>query len=471
MGFNRLILASPKPNGKHSLAIISGIVFFLVVAATTEVIIYLLDSKNQEHERSDIVEKVSTLRARLEGELNSTLHLTRGLIAYVATHPEVEEPNFSQLVSEILTQGRNIRNIGLAKNNIITHIFPLAGNESALGLEYEKNSTQWPAVKRAMEAKSTVVAGPVNLVQGGTAFIARTPIYTRKGITGLLSEHKPSYWGLASIVIDIPSLFQAAGIAEQMDGLHLALRGKDSLGDQGEMIFGEETLFTQNPVTQSIVLPNGSWQIAAIPIDGWGSGQTALWLLRVIGWLLALFIGTLIAALVKARAINLELALQDPLTGLPNRRLLEDRLQLLLEHHKRNKTGFGVLSIDLDGFKAINDTLGHRAGDQLLQIAATRMQSSVRASDTVCRSGGDEFIILVDDVHSRSDLEKARQQVINKLTGNTLVENRSIQLKASSGVAYYPEDGDSMDSLLMVSDRKMYKNKSKVVDIDSANRV
>ncbi|ODB98356.1 hypothetical protein A3196_17345 [Candidatus Thiodiazotropha endoloripes] len=447
--------------------------FFLVVAATTEVIVYLLDSKNQEHERSDVVERVSTLRARLEGELNSTLHLTRGLIAYVATHPDVQEPNFSQLVSEILTQGRNIRNIGLAKNNIITHIFPLAGNESALGLEYENNSTQWPAVKRAMEVKSTVVAGPVNLVQGGTAFIARTPIYTRKGITGLLSEHRPSYWGLASIVIDIPSLFQSAGIAEQMDGLNLALRGKDSLGAQGGMIFGDKTLFSQNPVTQSIVLPNGSWQIAAIPIDGWGSDQTVLWPVRIIGWLMALFIGTLIAALVKARATNLELALQDPLTGLPNRRLLEDRLQLLLEHHKRNKTGFGVLSIDLDGFKAINDTLGHRAGDQLLQIAATRMQSSVRASDTVCRSGGDEFIILVDDVHSRSDLEKAQQQVINKLTGNTLVEKQSIQLKASSGVAYYPEDGDSMDSLLMVSDRKMYKNKNKgkIVDIDSANRV
>lgn len=448
-----------KLKGKHTLAIVSGILFFLVVAATAEVIVYLLESKNQEHERSSVVKKVSTLRARLEGELNSTLHLTRGLIAYVATHPDIQEPNFSQLVSEILTQGRNIRNIGLARNNIITHIFPLAGNESALGLEYEKNSEQWPAVKQAIDAKGTVVAGPVDLVQGGSAFVARTPVFTRKGITGLLSEHKPSYWGIASIVIDIPSLFQSAGISEQADGLSLALRGKDGLGEQGDMIFGDEKLFHRSPVIQSIVLPNGSWQIAAIPMVGWGSDLTAIWLLRISGWLLALLIGILITALVETRAINLELALHDPLTGLPNRRLLEDRLQQLLEHHKRNSTGFGVLSIDLDDFKAVNDTYGHRAGDKLLQIAAFRMQSSIRATDTVCRSGGDEFIILIDDVNTRSDLEKAQQQVINKLTGNALVENRTIQLKASSGIAYYPEDGESLDSLLKASDRKMYTNK------------
>ncbi|MCG7983930.1 MAG: sensor domain-containing diguanylate cyclase [Candidatus Thiodiazotropha lotti] len=462
-----------KFKGKRSLAIVSGLLFFLVVAATAEVIAYLLEAKNQEHERSSVVKKVSTLRARLEGELNSTLHLTRGLIAYVATHPDIQEPNFSQLVSEILTQGRNIRNIGLARNNIITHIFPLAGNESALGLEYEKNSKQWPAVKQAMDAKGTVVAGPVNLVQGGQAFIARTPIFTRKGITGLLSEHKPSYWGMASIVIDIPSLFQSAGISEQTDGLALALRGKDSQGAQGEMIFGDEALFQSSPVVQSIVLPNGTWQIAAIPIAGWGSGLTPVWLLRTSGWLLALLIGALIAALVETRATNLELALHDPLTGLPNRRLLEDRMQQLLEHHKRNNTGFGVLSIDLDGFKAVNDLYGHRAGDKLLQIAAFRMQSSIRATDTVCRSGGDEFIILIDDVHTRSDLEKAQQQVINKLIGNALVENRTIQLQASSGIAYYPEDGESLDSLLKTSDRKMYSNKrgGQVIDIESASQL
>jgi sensor domain CHASE-containing protein len=273
-----------------------------VVTATAEVIVYLLQSKNKEHERSEVVEQVSTLRARLEGEINSTLHLTRGLIAYVATNPDVKEPNFSQLVSEILTQGRNIRNIGLARNNIITHIFPLAGNESALGLEYRKNSSQWPAVKQAMEAKGTVVAGPVNLVQGGTAFIARTPIYTRNGISGLLSEYKPSYWGMASIVIDIPSLFMSAGISHQTEDLSLALRGKDGLGEQGEMIFGDETLFQRDPVIQSIILPNGSWQIAAIPQAGWGSELTVIWLLRICGWLLALLIGSLIAALVETRA-------------------------------------------------------------------------------------------------------------------------------------------------------------------------
>jgi diguanylate cyclase (GGDEF)-like protein len=225
------------------------------------------------------------------------------------------------------------------------------------------------------------------------------------------------------------------------------------------MIFGDETLFQRDPVTQSIVLPNGSWQIAAIPLAGWGSELSVIWLLRISGWLLALLIGFLITALVETRATNLELALQDPLTGLPNRRLLEDRLQQLLEHHKRNKTGFGIVSIDLDGFKAINDSYGHHTGDQLLKIAAFRMQTSVRATDTVCRSGGDEFIILIDDVHSRSDLEKAQQQILNKLTGNALVEKASIQLKASSGLAYYPEDGQSIDTLLTTGDQNMYKNK------------
>ncbi|MET0051080.1 MAG: GGDEF domain-containing protein [Candidatus Thiodiazotropha sp.] len=169
----------------------------------------------------------------------------------------------------------------------------------------------------------------------------------------------------------------------------------------------------------------------------------------------------LIAALVETRSINMELALHDPLTGLPNRRLMEDRLQQLLVHRKRSLTGFGLIYIDLDGFKNINDTHGHRTGDRLLQIAATRMQSSVRASDTVCRSGGDEFIILVNDVKTRTDLETVEQQVINKLVGNTLVDKQTIDLRASSGIAFYPEDGDTIDNLLKTGDRNMYSNKRK----------
>ncbi|MET0066079.1 MAG: diguanylate cyclase [Candidatus Thiodiazotropha sp.] len=454
-------LFSFKPLAKRFLPAVFGIVFFLILVSLTEIIVYLLDAKNLERERSDVMDRVSTLRARLEGGINSTLHLTRGLIAYVATHPDVEEPDFSQLVSEILFQERNIRNIGLARNNIITHIYPLAGNESALGLTYEDNKDQWPAVLRAMEARGTIVAGPVKLVQGGTAFIARTPIYTRKGVSGLLSDHKPTYWGLASIVIDIPSLFQAAGIEQEVDGLRLALRGKDGLGEQGGMIFGEGEIFEQNPIIQSIVLPNGYWQIAAMPAHGWGSVTSMIWPARIAGWLVAILISLLIAALVKTRAINMELALHDPLTGLPNRRLMEDRLQQLLVARKRSLIGFGLIYIDLDGFKLVNDTYGHRFGDRLLKIAATRMQSSVRASDTVCRSGGDEFIILVNDVNSRGDLKKVEQQVIGKLVGNTLVDTQSIELRASSGIAFYPEDGDSIDSLLSTGDRNMYSDKQR----------
>ncbi|MCU7812092.1 MAG: CHASE domain-containing protein, partial [Candidatus Thiodiazotropha sp. (ex Notomyrtea botanica)] len=227
---------------------IGGLLAVVIVAAATEWTVDLLKSNQLEHQRIEVLNRVVTLRARLEGEINSTLHLTRGLIAYVAINPEVDSDEFDALASEITAVGRNIRNIGLAKNNVITHLFPLAGNETALGLEYKKMPDQWPAIQEAIEQKGTLVAGPVDLVQGGRAFIARTPIYTRGGSGGHLSLHKPSYWGIASIVIDIPTLFGSVGLKEEMEGIQFALQGKDAKGDAGEMIMGDPSIFTSDPV-------------------------------------------------------------------------------------------------------------------------------------------------------------------------------------------------------------------------------
>ncbi len=440
---------------------LGGLAAVLLMLSASEAIVELLQRNQVERQRIEVLSNLATLRARLEGEINSSLHLTRGLIANVAIHPEVNSDEFDALASEIIAVGGNIRNIGLAKNNVITHIFPLAGNEAALGLDYAQQTDQWPAILEAIRKRGTVVAGPIDLVQGGRAFIARTPIYTRGGLGGHLSRHKSAYWGMASIVIDVPTLFASAGIKPQIDGLLIAIRGKDAKGEMGDMILGDQAVFAADPVTQYVMLPNGSWQIGACPRDGWRGDVGLLWPLRIGGWLIALAIGFLITMLLRAREVNQTLALHDHLTALPNRRLLEDRFDQIIARCQRTGGGFGVLYIDLDGFKAVNDQYGHRVGDGLLVEVANRLIAGIRQVDTAARIGGDEFIVLVDGVKDDDVLHRLGETLLRDLRGNAYVDGHKLELHASMGAALFPGDGDDLDLLLKAADHKMYMHKQR----------
>jgi diguanylate cyclase (GGDEF)-like protein len=440
---------------------LGGLAAALLVLSASEVIVELLQRNQVERQRIEVLNQVAGLRGRLESEINSSLHLTRGLIANVAINPEVDADEFDALASELIAVGRNIRNIGLARNNVITHIFPLAGNEAALGLDYETQLDQWPAIRNAMDKRGTIVAGPVDLVQGGRAFIARTPIYTRAGAGGHLDQHKPAYWGLASIVIDMPTLLNAAGIKPQIDGLRIALRGKDGKGAQGEMILGDPAVFDTDPVTQSVTLPNGSWQIGARPIGSWSGDGGLIWPLRTGGWLIALAIGFLIAMLMRAREVNQALALHDHLTTLPNRRLLEDRFDQAIARNQRSGNGFGLIYIDLDGFKAVNDRYGHRVGDGLLVEVAKRLLSGIRQADTVARVGGDEFIVLVDSISDPDLLKRLSDSLMTDLHGNAYVDGQKVEIRASLGCALFPDEGEDLDQLLKAADHKMYEQKQR----------
>jgi len=338
-------------------------------------------------------------------------------------------------------------------------MYPLAGNEAALGLDYKKTPKQWAAIKKAIELKDTVVTDPVDLVQGGSAFIARTPIYTRSGVSGLLHKHKPQFWGIASIVIDLPPLFQAAGISETIDGVDFAMRGKDGQGAKGAPIFGNMALFNSTPVLQSVSLPNGRWQIAALPHGGWMANIEPQWLPRLSGWAIALIIGSLIAALLWTRAVNRHLALYDHLTKLPNRRLAEDRLEQMITRSHRVQSTFTLFYIDLDGFKQINDLHGHKVGDKLLVEASKRMQASVRSMDTIARIGGDEFVVLADGVNQEEDIDRIQQNLMENISGYAFIDGQKIKLRASFGSASFPKDGGTMDELLKMGDQKMYRNK------------
>ncbi len=152
-------------------------------------------------------------------------------------------------------------------------------------------------------------------------------------------------------------------------------------------------------------------------------------------------------------------ATHDPLTDLPNRFLLKDRLTQAVEHCKRSQTIGAVLYLDLDNFKSINDAFGHAVGDQALQRAAEIMQSALRKGDTIARLSGDEFVILLDPISDLLDAEKVANHIIRALSRPFIIESHEIMLSSSVGIALFPSDGSDPDSLLQSADAAMYSAK------------
>ncbi|MEI8158330.1 MAG: GGDEF domain-containing protein [Burkholderiales bacterium] len=147
----------------------------------------------------------------------------------------------------------------------------------------------------------------------------------------------------------------------------------------------------------------------------------------------------------------------DPLTGLANRLLLVDRFQLAMQHAKRSRKQFAVLMIDLNKFKAINDTYGHAAGDTVLVAVANRLVSAVRASDTVARLGGDEFALIIESVSDRDQIATLGQKLIDMLTDEVKLDSGDVvSLGGSIGIAWYPKDGENLKDILDVADQAMY---------------
>ena len=153
------------------------------------------------------------------------------------------------------------------------------------------------------------------------------------------------------------------------------------------------------------------------------------------------------------------LAHHDLLTGLPNRTLFQDRLQQAIVSAKRLQSRIALLFIDLDRFKSINDSFGHRAGDMLLQTVAARLRSCVRETDTVCRHSGDEYLIVLSALHDPSEAALVASKVVQTFDQPFRLESQELSISASVGISVYPDDGQTMEDLIRNADAAMYLSK------------
>jgi diguanylate cyclase (GGDEF)-like protein len=165
--------------------------------------------------------------------------------------------------------------------------------------------------------------------------------------------------------------------------------------------------------------------------------------------------------LTEAAANAQRFAYHDELTGLPNRRLLLDHFESAVALAARNDEHVALLFIDLDRFKRVNDTLGHSVGDKLLRQVAGRLVASLRASDTACRYGGDEFVVLLPELGGKDGAVVVADNIRVRLAAPYLIDGAEINMTASVGIAMHPVDADGYGDMLRVADLAMYRDKAR----------
>lgn len=398
-------------------------------------------------------ERLGRLRAALEGQINSSLTTARALQAEIKLSPDISAERYRLLVQELIDNDLPVRHVALAPDLIIEFLYPLVPNQDALGFDYRASPEQFKSVQEAIQRKSIIIDGPVKLVQGGWALIARAPVFIDN-----------SLWGVIAVVIDIEQLMISSGLTSVDDYL-FAL--KKNIKDSEELFLrGDPSVWQKDYVAIEIDVSSGQWILALAPKDnGWAKRDNIYWVIIVAGWTLSFlmiaFMYNLVATQSRLRTALTTIDRQanfDSITDLPNRRAFVDYLNQLTQ--SGNDQHFAILFIDLDHFKEVNDSLGHDAGDELLVSVAERLRSQLRGSDFIARIGGDEFVVVINRFKSHEVINDLATQINRHLSEPFTLRQNQIQTTCSIGIALYPDDGMKAAELLKNADLAMYAAKT-----------
>lgn len=279
------------PRSAPSLSVVLLLVFSLVLGGVvvdrhlekTDLNLALKD------QREVTVREVSLLASKIELETNSTFYLIVGLIRYIEINGGISSEMFDALCAQLLSSRPGLRNIAAAPDMVIRYIYPLEGNEAAVGLDYGKTPMQKAAAYRVKSSGEPVIAGPLDLVQGGEAFVGRFPVFTVNPDSG-----ESEFWGILSTPFYADALYAAVGLEEISKTLNVAIRGRDATGANGEVFYGDEAIYFERPVIFPIDLLSGSWELAAIPVGGWVTRGPNAWSIRAVVVIIVLLLVTVV---------------------------------------------------------------------------------------------------------------------------------------------------------------------------------
>jgi len=409
----------------------------------------------QDRLMRDIVNaQASALERRLSRSLAATY-----ILAQEVKRSQGEFQHFESYADGVLKSIGGISNLQLAPNGIIDKIHPLPGNEKAIGHNILRDDQRSKEALLAVKEKHLTLAGPFPLIQGGIAIIGRNPVFlNRKG--------KEEFWGFTSALIFLKDLISVTDLIdlESKGYSYKLLRTHPDTGED-EIFAGSESSLAEHHLTQRITVPNAQWTLCMsqpqtiIPFVGYISSFLVAMLLAILSRKILLQPEKLRQTVEEKTAQLSNLAFHDPLTGLANRRLLNEQLEQEIKYLLCNKTQAGLLYIDLDDFKRINDSMGHEVGDELLQLISDRFRSTLRKRDIVARLGGDEFAVLLRGPDSAAQVKKTADKLIALVRKPLVLKGREVTISASIGITLLPNDGRDVSTLMRNADMAMYAAK------------
>jgi diguanylate cyclase (GGDEF)-like protein len=441
---------------------VSAIIVFIVVAIVGIAFTFLGEAFLENQRQLLLTEVAAGQASAIERQLARSLSSTDILAQEVIRH-DGRVNDFEDFAQRTLTAIGGVSNLQLAPNGVIRKIYPMAGNEAAIGHNILVDDDQRAEAARAVDQRRLTLAGPLDLVQGGVAVIGRNPVF----ITD--EQGKSRFWGFASALIHLDDLLAVTELDsfDEKGYSYTLSRIMQTGGNSAVFAQSDGGLFGEQQSVR-IQVPNATWELTVSQLPGgpeWGlllGIVFSLLLAGAVSWIVLYVLRqpARVQAVVRHKTRELEeLAFNDHLTGLANRRLLTERLDRRISEAHRDGHSIAFLYLDLDDFKEINDSRGHEVGDQLLKEIAGRLKSEVRDTDFVSRLGGDEFGVLLLDATSRQDVSRIAGKLIAAIERPMMLDGEEVVISGSIGIARMPDDGTDSALILRNADAAMYASK------------
>ena len=434
-------------------SITAGLLTFVIALVITTIIavIYMRAASNARRDRAQFL--VESSAQKIQAEIQRREYITRMLEIEVSSSKGViTSDNFQVTSEEVFNDFLDIVDISLAPNGVVSYIYPLDNGMAARTNLFE-DGVQGVYSDYSKMSGTPIIMAPVTLDSGEYGIIIRRPIYTSQEKT----EH--TFWGFASVTLNQSAFLNSVnlkGLGEAGYEYRLTCKAPITGDERLIMEYSEKALVA--PVEAMISTVGGdAWYLQIEPTNNWSDPLEVL-----VALVLAVIISSLAAfgassyVSMKANAKQLEiLSYRDALTNLNNPRSYQEHMEEL----SKKKLPYGLIFMDLNDFKQVNDTYGHEAGDALLNIVAKRLQNSIREKDMAFRIGGDEFVVVIHGNYDKKFFEGVIARMRQNVAREVVLPNVTLQVSISAGYARCPEDGTKFEEVVKKADDAMYYNK------------